>query len=66
MPQKKSPGGKEPWLPVVSDALPQVHCGSQSKVYLEQICDCQEGRGRRQGWAGSLRLAEANYYIQER
>ena len=31
--------------------------------HREQTCGCQWGRGEEVGWTGSLRLADANYYI---
>ena len=30
----------------------------------EQTCGCQGGGVMREGWSGSLGLADANYYIE--
>ena len=35
----------------------------QTRRHREQTCGCQEGGGVREGWSGSLRLADANYFM---
>ena len=35
----------------------------QTHRHREQTCGCQAGGGVGKGWVGSLRLADANYYI---
>ena len=34
--------------------------------HTEQTCGCQKEEGVGDGWIGSLGLADANYYIQNR
>ena len=36
----------------------------QTHRYREQTCGCQGGGG--EGWIGSLELADANYYIEDK
>ena len=36
----------------------------QTHICREQTCGCQGGGGVREGWIGSLGLADGNYYIQ--
>ena len=36
----------------------------QTHRHREQTCVCQGGGGAEEGWAGSLGLVDANYYIQ--
>ena len=35
----------------------------QTQRHREQTCGCQGGKKVRDGWIGSLGLADANYYI---
>ena len=35
----------------------------QTHRHGEQTCGCRAGGGLREGWIGSLGLADANYYI---
>ena len=35
----------------------------QTHRHREQTCGCQEEGSSGEGWIGSLRLADANYYI---
>ena len=37
----------------------------QSYIHKEQICGWQEMGEVREGWTGSLELADANYYIED-
>ena len=35
----------------------------ENQRHREETCDYQGGGGMREGWSGSLGLADANYYI---
>ena len=39
---------------------------TQTHRHREQICGGQGGDGLGEGWNGSVGLADANYYIQDR
>ena len=41
----------------------ELNYKTETDSYREQICGCQGGSGAGEDWAGSLGLADANYYI---